>query len=301
MKQKVICLDWGILSHRGIFAYNAGLKRKEDNPNEVVMPSTYNTLAMMFSALRRIGVDADVDDQVLICVDSYTGNWRKKVDPSYKGGRKEAREKALVNWKEEFAKMNDLLEKLDVGTPFHIIKIQDLECDDIIAETCRYFKDKEVVIVSYDKDFEQLLSLDNVKIFSTHPSAKKKPYKILNLDREKEIALAFKSLATKIEKEASDNLVTENITERDFDIREMIVSLLSLPEFVKSPIIEELKKIENTEKEFDASVLPYNKIMKDRFYSIFKEDKIITYEKCRKILEKKEKLKKEKSKKKLLN
>jgi 5'-3' exonuclease len=290
MKSKVIIIDWGIVSHRAIFSYASVLKRAENNPNSYVVPATYTALSMIIGILKKIGVNPDVDDKVIIAVDSKH-NWRKEIDKNYKSNRKEQREKTEVNWKEEFKKMDILLNQIELGTPFHIIKIDGLECDDIVAETCRYYTDREIVIASYDQDFLQLLVYDNVRIFSPHPKAKNCPYKILDLDREKEKTKAYKVLAKKIEKEVSDNLVTEILTEKDFEKREMIVSLLNLPEFVKIKVKKALDKIDEEEKEdFDVEELPFPSLQK-RFKDIFKEDKVITYQKCREKAMKKNKKK----------
>lgn len=628
MKSKIILIDWGIFSHRAIFSYASALNRAKENPKTFIIPATYTCLSMIFSSLKKIGVNADVDDKIIIAVDSKN-NWRKKIDPNYKLTRKEQREKTEVNWKKEFNKMNELLKQLDVATPFFILKINSLEADDIIACACRYYKDREVVIVSYDclgsntlvkmskgnsqlistikpkdkvltynfkfkkfeegevkkvhrvkhnieyqiyfgkyklpiqsssnhnfltnkgwkkakelkkgdillnykektlpknnlqnnykigyilgfalgdghinykkkliqfelkdleplkriknyvkdlfdlkvkikkvskksgfnnikqkyyishiyfnigfdyllkylkedfsslnykkgflagffdaegsirevnkglsigfynynkkllskisnylknlniktqkvfissgkcfklqldsdnsvrffnsckpsllrkypkwkyhykylqngleikqikkkifkgigkkyhhydltvipnhnyiindkiivhnSDFHQLLTMDNVKIFSPHPKAKNCPYKILDLDRQKEKVKAFKSLSKKIDKEASDNLKSELLTEKDFENREMIVSLLKLPSFVSLAVRTELDKIDNIEKDFEVSLMPFSKTMIKRFYEIFQENKVITYDSCKKKLEKKYKTKK---------
>jgi len=153
-------------------------------------------------------------------------------------------------------------------------------------------------IVVHNSDYNQLLIYDNVRIFV--PLAKRKgspyiPYRILNLDREKEKKLAFKSLSKKINKETPDNLNDELLTEKDFDTRLNVISLLDLPDFVTMQVKEKLDIInEFSDKPFNLECLPY-KNMRKNYFEIFKPDKIVSYDLCRKRLEKK--LNKQKSKK----
>ena len=278
---KVIYIDWGMILHRAVHSRNASLQRQAN----FVPPSTYTALAMVISNLKKVGVDKD--DLVLICVDSRN-NWRKQIDKNYKAGRKKQRESATrINWKKEFKSFDILLEQIERGSPFHVLKIPSFECDDIIAIGTKWFKDKLNVIISFDSDFLQLLIRDRVRVFSPHPKAKNCPYKILDLDRKKEIEKAYKTLAKKIKKEVSDGLVSDVLTEQDFEKRESIVSLLSLPKFIEEKVIEELTEIEiKLEDEYDINELPFSSI-RNRFNDIYKKDKIISYEKCREKFENK--------------
>jgi hypothetical protein len=236
---------------------------------------------MMIAALKKIGVGEE--DQVIIAVDSKYGSWRKDVEKEYKANRKKAREKFDINWKDMYRRMNYLLRQIDESTPFHIVRGRKLEADDIIAYATEYFED-ECVIVSYDTDFEQLLVRDNVKIFSTHPKAKTCPYKILDLDRQKEVDKAFKSLAKKIEKETADNLVNPVLTESDYDKRKMCVDLIHLPDFITVRIKKKFDRLEPKE-DYDEDDIPFTSI-RSRYPEIYSSKHIITYEECRRKKEK---------------
>jgi len=249
---KVILIDWGVIVHKAIFAW-------KNNPN---IPSAYTGLNMVVGYLKRIGVDPD--DRVIIAIDAKN-NWRKKYDSNYKANRKENRERHEdIDWKEHFTSFNRLVDNLKIATPFHPIKIDTLEADDIIAYATRYFKDNECIIVSHDKDYEQLCIFDNVKIFS--PTTKK----------YKEVKNPELILAKKIKKEASDNLITPIVTEEDYEIRKMIVDLTSLPEFVEVLVKKELDKIED--KYFDLERLWFKSI-RNRFMDIYNSKDVIDYKK----------------------
>ena len=304
MKDKIIVVDFTYLQHQSIFSRNNALMRKDEialtNPEQAqkmfIPPSTYTCMVSLISCLKKVGINDECGDKVILAVDGRH-SWRKNLDSSYKGKRQEQRQQAqYINWDIEYGLHNDLVEKIDNSLPFFIVKGEGLEADDWIAEICKFFKDNQVIIISPDKDFNQLLTLDNVRIYSphTHKSVRACPYRILDLNREKEKQKAYKSLMSKIRKETSDDLISEVLTEDDYDIRKQIVSLLELPDFViaqMKPILEEIAPLE---KEYFYPEAFGNGIYK-KLVGLFDQDKIITYDNCRLKFERK--LKKNKNKK----
>jgi len=260
---KIVFVDWGVIMFRSIFA---SLK----NPK---IPSTYTAISMLIGNLKKVGLD--IEDLVIIAADSPKGSWRRDVDSSYKANRKKARERFPINWKEQFRSFWALLEKIEMYTPFHTISLDKLEADDIIAYGCKKFKDKECIIVSTDADYEQLFIYPNVKIFS--PMSKH--YKI-PVD-------PYKVLAKKIQKETSDNLVAPILNEKDFEKRNKIVNLMTLPEEIEKQIDEHLTIF--PEKDWLISELPF-KSLHSRFETIYEKDKVVDVnKKKRKKRKKKEK------------
>jgi len=253
-EEKIIIIDWGIFLHRSIFSWR---KRKE-------IPPEYTCLSMVIGCLSKVGVEPY--DKIIIAVDARN-SWRKDVEGEYKANRKEYREKFDdIDWTDMYARFNILLEDLNKGTDWHIIKLDRLEADDVIAVGCRYYQNKEVVIVSYDKDFEQLCIYPNVKIFS--PLTKK--YKI--------VEHPYKTLAQKIEKETSDNLVNPILTAEDYEKRKMIVSLIELPDFVEQSVKTELNKL--GDKSGDLQYVPFETI-RNRIGRLYNDkSKVVNYEKC---------------------
>ena len=120
------------------------------------------------------------------CVVTFDGKngsqSRKKIHEGYKAGREKNRfrvnrqyqgmmdeEQERLSMKQQFIWLNDMLDSLPVQTMIY----DGIEADDTIAyltKHTQYDLDGEVVIVSTDKDFLQLVS-DNVKVFS--PTKKK--------------------------------------------------------------------------------------------------------------------------------
>ena len=226
-KDKVIFLDWGVFLHKSLFAWE-----KFENKS---IPPTYTAMRMIIACLKRIGVTAD--DKIIIAIDGK-GNWRKKLDPNYKANRRTNREKHDIDWTVQFKSFDNLIKNLDESTQFIPIKIDMLEADDIIAYGCKYFKDNECIIVSSDSDFEQLYAYPNVKIFS--PQTKR--YKVVDNP--------YAIIAKKMQKETSDNLITQVVTDKDFEIRNAIINLIHLPKEVESKVKAELDHIKE-EKFYD--------------------------------------------------
>lgn len=245
-KPKVVVVDNGALMFRSIF----GWQRNKS------VPATYTYLNMLIANLKRL--DISPDDTVIIAVDSPKGSWRKDVDKDYKANRKEAREKhADINWQYMFNSFGQLLERLKAATPFHILNIDKLEADDIMAYACQYFKDNEIILVTFDSDMEQLIHYKNVKIFS--PLTKN--FKI--------IKNPYASLAKKVDSEKTDNLISPILSEADYTRRHLLVNLIDLPKVVKDKIHESFEQLEHT-KPFDIKLLPYHN-MPEKFLEIYND------------------------------
>lgn len=124
-----------------------------------------NTLRMYNKKFR-----SQYGDMVIAC-DSST--WRRDYFPQYKHKRREARDKDEVereNWAETFRVINMVREELEQHSPFHVVKVDGAEADDIIGtlalETQEFGKHDDVMIVSADKDFVQLQKYNNIRQYS---------------------------------------------------------------------------------------------------------------------------------------
>lgn len=95
------------------------------------------------------------------------GSWRYRIFPEYKSNRKDARDKAVVNFEKFFPIFEEF--RRDIKETFSSIYVMDYphaEADDIIAVLCRgQFKENQNVIVSTDKDLHQLLTEKNNQQF----------------------------------------------------------------------------------------------------------------------------------------
>ena len=216
---RIIGIDGGGCLHRAIFS-------SMNNPQ---VPATYTYLNMITGYLNKLSVT--IEDKIIIAQD-YGKSWRKGLDHNYKAQRKEAREgkQSPEWWKSKYSEFDRLFEQLEISVNWNFIKIWGTESDDILSMICRYYNKNEVVIISSDRDLEQLTVFDNVKVWS--PITKK--FKI--------IEAPMKVLLEKIQGDISDNLLNKPSSEAEFEIRRRIVDLTQLPNEIEQPIKLELEK-----------------------------------------------------------
>lgn len=103
---------------------------------------------------------------IVICMDSDAGYWRKDEFPYYKFGRSESREDSWIDWKAVFSFFNQFKEDLKTQFPWVVIQLPKVEADDIIGVLAASIKNEKVLIVGSDKDYKQCLVNPNVSQFS---------------------------------------------------------------------------------------------------------------------------------------
>lgn len=101
--------------------------------------------------------------EVVLCVDSKN-TWRKDEFKYYKARRVLKKEKDTTDWDSFYKTADSFLSEIEKYFPFKVIKVDKAEADDIIAVLVEHLVGKQIIIVSRDKDFCQLLRYDNVKI-----------------------------------------------------------------------------------------------------------------------------------------
>lgn len=100
-------------------------------------------------------------DGIMIACDS-PNVWRKDFYPNYKANRKENRDPYYEEVKESMIKIKDFFNEC---TSIPAVSVERSEADDIIAVAVQNSTER-TVIVSSDKDFVQLLTHDNVSLYS---------------------------------------------------------------------------------------------------------------------------------------
>jgi len=275
---KVIVLDSGVVIHRSIFAWGAEKKRRlEKDDKEDPIPASYTYLNTCYSILKKIGIDRD--DLIIVAQDAKN-SWRKAFLENYKGQRQALRDShEHINWNLQYGMINKLERQLNDTTNWHFIKLEEvfnyadlalsdegqrlkieefgnisydrefgLESDDIQSVCPKFFKDKEVILVTIDEDLSQNYYYKNCKIFNPNlksPTNKAKNgfYKIV----DDPLKIITKKIRTG---DKSDNILVDKKldTERDVEVRKFIIDLLHLPDFVEQPIINALKKLDYNKK-----------------------------------------------------
>lgn len=317
---KIICIDAGAITFNAIHAYGSQIKAKMDGrvpQNMFIPPAHYTYFNMILSALKRIGVEET--DSVFICVDGRN-SWRKAFLKTYKGQRKDQRASYThIDWHKEFNNIKNINDQIEASTGWYVLQFDKifnlldilqtkegeclienpsedmfeydygLEADDIQAVIAKNYQDKEVVVVTCDKDIYQLAYFPQTKIYTLNIKVKGQKGGYVFVEKP------LKIIADKIRKgDKSDNiLVTKFDTAKDEEIREFIIDLLNLPDWVTNPILNKINDLEV--KKTDSNFLPFPNSLGKKFFDIYKKDKILDYNYCIELQKKREKRRKEKA------
>ena len=104
--------------------------------------------------------------EIVLCCDA--GNyWRKDIFPHYKASRKTKQQKSDFDWNALFNILGKVREEIREFFPYKVLNVERCEVDDVIATIAKRaaesFPVEDVLIVSSDKDFQQLQKHGNVK------------------------------------------------------------------------------------------------------------------------------------------
>ena len=107
-------------------------------------------------------------DIVIAC--DGRGYWRKEAFKYYKAQRAAGREESDLDWGMVFDTLSEIRDDLKQHFPYKVLHLDRCEADDVIAVLAKLTQEfgrfEEVMVVSSDKDFKQLLQYDNVAQFS---------------------------------------------------------------------------------------------------------------------------------------
>lgn len=108
---------------------------------------------------------------MILCIDSKE-NWRRDVFSYYKAHRKKARDESDIDFEILFKVIDEMYEDFQKYFPFIVLKVAPMEADDLVAIITKKIRN-DYIIISRDRDFQQLQMNDNV-IFQYDPIAKKR-------------------------------------------------------------------------------------------------------------------------------
>ena len=104
--------------------------------------------------------------EVIIAVDG-AHPWRRDIFPAYKAKRRERREDVdHTNTDLIYEYMDIIRREIEENFPYKTIKLDGVEADDIIAVCVKKNVDGKSLIISSDKDFQQLQKYPNVTQYS---------------------------------------------------------------------------------------------------------------------------------------
>lgn len=102
--------------------------------------------------------------EIVLCTDA-ANPWRREFFPNYKANRKKLREEDDKDWGVIFNTLQVIKDELRDNFPYRYMYVERCEADDIIAVLSKHIKE-DILIISGDKDFQQLQTLDNVMQWS---------------------------------------------------------------------------------------------------------------------------------------
>ena len=105
--------------------------------------------------------------KIVIACDA-TNYWRRQVFPYYKANRKKSQAASELDWKAIYECLNKIRDELMEYFPYSVIRVDTAEADDIIATLCHEHGNthEKIMIVSGDKDFQQLHRYMNVRQYN---------------------------------------------------------------------------------------------------------------------------------------
>jgi 5'-3' exonuclease len=202
--------------------------------------------------------------ELVICNDSK-GSWRREFFPQYKQNRKDKRKSDSFDWNNIHSLFDELRIEFKDTFPYKNISVDAVEADDIIAILCRhYYQEEKMMIVSSDKDFQQLQLLSGISQWS--PLQKKMVecenpkiflYEhLLRGDRSDGVPNVLSDddtfvVSDKRQKRMTKKVVAslfEEIKSGDIEKRDnwkrnnRLINLFEIPEDTESNIIEEFRK-----------------------------------------------------------
>lgn len=102
--------------------------------------------------------------EIVLCTDA-AHPWRRDYYPLYKAGRKKTREASDLDWTMLFNTLQKVKEEIRDNFPYRYMYVENCEADDIIAVLTKQATEP-VLIISGDKDFQQLHKYDDVTQWS---------------------------------------------------------------------------------------------------------------------------------------
>jgi 5'-3' exonuclease len=157
---KVLLIDGMNFIYRGNikFGWGSDYSVEENKPSFVVVYNFFRNL--------RATIEEFDPNKVFFCSEGAR-NFRFDLFPDYKANRiiKRATYKEEID---DFSRQRNIIYELLPNLPIPIVRSERYECDDVVYTLADNMKDEEIIIVSNDSDFIQLLQkgYKNVRIYN---------------------------------------------------------------------------------------------------------------------------------------
>lgn len=252
-------------------------KNFEDETNE----QNYNIFVHLFltQLLKRLSYfKATTDNRVVLAIDAKS--WRKSffekvktryfqdyyktkkiTDEGYKAHREKSND---IDWRKIYAMLDDIVLNLNKYSDILAIKVKSAEADDVIGAITLNNMDENITIISGDKDFKQLLTKRNIKLFD----GRKGMYSevdnaelflkkhIIMGDKADEIPAIIervgKKTAIKMLPTIDFTLQTNQRVNFRYQINKKLIDLREIPRYITKKILNSHNEVKNSYN-FDAN------------------------------------------------
>lgn len=123
---------------------------------------------MVLNSIRMYKTKFGPDYGELVIACDNRNYWRRQLFPYYKANRKKSQAASELDWKAIFECLGKIRAELKEYFPYRVIEVESAEADDVIGSLCQEFgnTNEKILILSGDKDFQQLQRFINVKQYN---------------------------------------------------------------------------------------------------------------------------------------
>jgi 5'-3' exonuclease len=236
-RDKILLVDAHNLVYRTLFIANL---QEGGDPDFKFWKHLF--INSIFTMLQKIN-----PKRVVLAFDSKF-SWRKEVYPEYKAHRKLAREQSAIDFEKFFPILEQMITEIkSTFTNMMVIKMNGAEADDTIAIICKHETGIEKIIVSSDKDLNQLIN-ENTKQWDP---IKQSFVKCLNPQKELELKLIMgdkgdniPAIRPKVGIKTAEKILAEGnyFFDENYKRNLQLIDLNNIPK----PIVENIKNIYTT-------------------------------------------------------
>lgn len=132
---------------------------KDEISGKMLMGFLLKSLANHFAKLK------PYREEVVIAFD-HRNYWRREVFEYYKVDRKKKKAASKIDWEQVYKFVEKARQILPKYLPYKFLYVNGAEADDICAVLAKKLVDRDVVLVSTDSDFVQLLKYRHVQLYN---------------------------------------------------------------------------------------------------------------------------------------
>ncbi len=157
---KIVDFSQVVISNiMAMYVYDNSIELKEDMFRHMVL-----------NTLRRLNVMFKDKGEMVIACDSRT-YWRRMFFKNYKSQRSEDRRNSPYDWDLIYKYMDMIIAELKENFPYRVVQVDKAEADDVIAVITKRYGEvlnigEPIIIISGDKDFQQLQKYGNVEQYN---------------------------------------------------------------------------------------------------------------------------------------